>query len=74
MKRIIATLLLMTFSSSLFAADVITVKGSDTMVILAQRWAEPWHASQPKPLVPLGSTPSTANPRAHAQAQELSEA
>jgi len=47
MKRIIATLLLMTFSSSLFAADVITVKGSDTMVILAQRWAELYMKKNP---------------------------
>ncbi len=47
MKKIIATLLLMTFSSSMFAADVITVKGSDTMVILAQRWAELYMKKNP---------------------------
>ncbi|MFZ4622480.1 MAG: substrate-binding domain-containing protein, partial [Bacteroidota bacterium] len=47
MKKIIATLLLMTFSSTLFAADVITVKGSDTMVILAQRWAELYMKKNP---------------------------
>jgi phosphate transport system substrate-binding protein len=47
MKKIIATLVLFTFSSSLFAADVITVKGSDTMVILAQRWAEMYMKKNP---------------------------
>jgi phosphate transport system substrate-binding protein len=46
-KRFIATLLLFTFSSSLFAGDVITVKGSDTMVILAQRWAELYMKKNP---------------------------
>ena len=41
MKNIIVLLLLAVFAFG-FTADnkVITVKGSDTMVILAQRWAE----------------------------------
>jgi phosphate transport system substrate-binding protein len=47
MKKIIATLLLMTFPVSLFAGEVITVKGSDTMVILAQRWAETYMKKNP---------------------------
>jgi phosphate transport system substrate-binding protein len=37
-KKISAALLLATLPA--FAAETITVKGSDTMVILAQRWAE----------------------------------
>lgn len=47
MKRIIALVLLLTFTSSLFAGEVITVKGSDTMVILAQRWAEIYMKKNP---------------------------
>lgn len=47
MKKIIATLLLMTLPASLFASEVITVKGSDTMVILAQRWAETYMKKNP---------------------------
>lgn len=35
------------FSSAMQAAEVITVKGSDTMVILAQRWAEIYMAKHP---------------------------
>jgi phosphate transport system substrate-binding protein len=34
-------------SSVLLGAEVITVKGSDTMVILAQRWAERYMAAHP---------------------------
>lgn len=39
--------LLMLASSLLLGADKITVKGSDTMVILAQRWAERYMAAHP---------------------------
>ena len=40
-KQFIAAILAVTMlTSSVFAAGKITVKGSDTMVILAQRWAE----------------------------------
>lgn len=35
------------FGSAMQAAEVITVKGSDTMVILAQRWAEIYMAKHP---------------------------
>ncbi|MGD0341637.1 MAG: substrate-binding domain-containing protein, partial [Bacteroidales bacterium] len=36
-----AILMILTlFSGSAFAQDKITVKGSDTMIILAQKWAE----------------------------------
>ncbi len=37
---VISLSLLVTIFLSLFAKEVITIKGSDTMVILAQRWAE----------------------------------
>lgn len=47
MKRLIATLLLFSIATSLFAGEVITVKGSDTMVILAQRWAELYMKKKP---------------------------
>ncbi len=47
MKKCIALFFLVTFSSSLFAGEVITVKGSDTMVILAQRWAEMYMKKNP---------------------------
>ncbi len=47
MKKIIALLLLATLSTFLFAGEVITVKGSDTMVILAQRWAEMYMKKSP---------------------------
>ncbi|RPI02399.1 MAG: phosphate ABC transporter substrate-binding protein [Calditrichaeota bacterium] len=40
MKTVMIILTAMLFSTALFAASDITVKGSDTMVILAQRWAE----------------------------------
>lgn len=44
LKKIVAFCLIAVLSatsfSTLFAAEKITVKGSDTMVILAQRWAE----------------------------------
>ncbi len=39
-KYILSIITLVTIFLSLFAKEVITVKGSDTMVILAQRWAE----------------------------------
>lgn len=41
MRQFIVSLsILITIFLSLFAKEVITIKGSDTMVILAQRWAE----------------------------------
>jgi phosphate transport system substrate-binding protein len=46
MKRIFAlTLALLVMSLPLSAQETITVKGSDTMVILAQRWAERYMAA-----------------------------
>jgi phosphate transport system substrate-binding protein len=49
MKRSLVVLsgVLMLASSLLLGADKITVKGSDTMVILAQRWAERYMAAHP---------------------------
>lgn len=44
-KLIVATALLAAMAIN--AAQVITVKGSDTMVILAQRWAEAYMAKHP---------------------------
>ena len=44
-QKIAATLLL--GALPLFSATTITVKGSDTMVILAQRWAEAYMAANP---------------------------
>ena len=44
MKRILVGLLSFVFATSLFAEEKLTVKGSDTMVILAQRWAERYMA------------------------------
>lgn len=38
-------------SVSLTAQDKITVKGSDTMVILAQRWAEKYMAAHPEAVI-----------------------
>jgi phosphate transport system substrate-binding protein len=40
MKKLILALFALVFSFGFTSDDVITVKGSDTMVILAQRWAE----------------------------------
>lgn len=40
MKTIVLLPALLLAGTMVFAQDVITVKGSDTMVILAQRWAE----------------------------------
>jgi phosphate transport system substrate-binding protein len=40
MKCTSVFILLLTVSSFLFSEEKVTVKGSDTMVILAQRWAE----------------------------------
>jgi phosphate transport system substrate-binding protein len=39
-KLLVFFVLLITIFLTSFAKDVITIKGSDTMVILAQRWAE----------------------------------
>ena len=44
-QKIAATLLL--GALPIFSATTITVKGSDTMVILAQRWAETYMAAHP---------------------------
>ena len=48
MKKIILLLVIATMAFG-FTYDnkVITVKGSDTMVILAQRWAEKYMESHP---------------------------
>ena len=40
MKKLILALFVLVFSFGFTSDNVITVKGSDTMVILAQRWAE----------------------------------
>jgi phosphate transport system substrate-binding protein len=40
MKKLILVLFALVFSFGFISDNVITVKGSDTMVILAQRWAE----------------------------------
>ena len=40
MKKLMLVLLVAVFAFGFAADTVITVKGSDTMVILAQRWAE----------------------------------
>jgi phosphate transport system substrate-binding protein len=45
LKKIAAALML--GAMPLFSATTITVKGSDTMVILAQRWAEAYMAAHP---------------------------
>lgn len=42
------SLLLFGFGSLVLGQEVITVKGSDTMVILAQRWAERYMAAHPE--------------------------
>ena len=48
MKKIILVLLVAATTFGFFMPDkVITVKGSDTMVILAQRWAEKYMAQHP---------------------------
>lgn len=40
--------MLLALGSLTFSQEVLTVKGSDTMVILAQRWAERYMAAHPK--------------------------
>lgn len=47
MKHIIMMAVLFAMGSGLFAQEKITVKGSDTMVILAQRWAERYMTKNP---------------------------
>ncbi len=47
MKRILAFLLIAALSTAVFSKTTITVKGSDTMVILAQRWAETYMEANP---------------------------
>ncbi|HVZ41743.1 MAG TPA: phosphate ABC transporter substrate-binding protein [Candidatus Kapabacteria bacterium] len=50
MKKTLFSLFLFVAAAASFgfmAADVITVKGSDTMVIMAQKWAEAYHAKNP---------------------------
>jgi phosphate transport system substrate-binding protein len=46
-SMLIGALLLLTTAAPLSAEEKITVKGSDTMVILAQRWAERYMAAHP---------------------------
>ena len=51
LKKIISTLLLITavfFFMGFISQEKITVKGSDTMVILAQRWAEKYMTNHPE--------------------------
>ncbi len=45
--RITAAVVTLAFITSAHAAGSITVKGSDTMVILAQKWAEVYMSKQP---------------------------
>lgn len=47
MKKTILTLAFITLSPLLLDAGTITVKGSDTMVILAQKWAEVYMGQNP---------------------------
>jgi phosphate transport system substrate-binding protein len=49
MKKLLATILtpVLLASMAINAAQTITIKGSDTMVILAQRWAEAYMAKHP---------------------------
>jgi len=49
MKKLLATVLtpVLLASMAINAAQTITIKGSDTMVILAQRWAEAYMAKHP---------------------------
>ena len=47
MKKTILTLAFITLSPLLLDAGTVTVKGSDTMVILAQKWAEVYMGQNP---------------------------
>ncbi len=47
MRKILVLLSMVLLSALAFGKTVITVKGSDTMVILAQRWAEMYMAAHP---------------------------
>lgn len=47
MRRLISTLLLSTFALPLFAAKAVTIKGSDTMVIMNARLAETFMMKNP---------------------------
>ena len=49
MKKLLTALL--TIALPLFAAKPVTIKGSDTMVILGQRWAETYMAAHPGTVV-----------------------
>ncbi|MCX6826138.1 MAG: phosphate ABC transporter substrate-binding protein [candidate division Zixibacteria bacterium] len=40
MKKVIAAAMILMIAGAAFAGDVITIKGSDTMIRLGQRWAE----------------------------------
>ena len=53
MKKLLATVLtpVLLASMAINAAQTITIKGSDTMVILAQRWAEAYMAKHPGTVV-----------------------
>lgn len=47
MNKLFTTLAATALAASTVFANVITIKGSDTMVILAQRWAEAYMAAKP---------------------------
>ena len=47
MKTVVVTLLAVLLAGSVQGEEKITVKGSDTMVILSQRWAEKYMAAHP---------------------------
>jgi len=47
MKKIIVASLIMVLAGSAFAANTITVKGSDTLLRLGQRWAEVYMKAHP---------------------------
>jgi phosphate transport system substrate-binding protein len=53
MKKLAVVVMMATvvFGMRLNAEEKITVKGSDTMVILAQRWAERYMASHPNVVI-----------------------
>jgi phosphate transport system substrate-binding protein len=47
MKKIITAFLILAFAGPVLAANSITIKGSDTMVRLGQRWAEEYMKAHP---------------------------
>src|SRR4030095_15812110 len=48
LKLVAALVVIMTIGLSFTTADKITMKGSDTMVILAQKWAEVYMSKNPQ--------------------------